>query len=68
MSIAWCVGDHEVEISSELPALNSQFHECVEMFGLQYLSMLVSHFQCKVGNKLFSIPIPYLMFDFIAYL
>lgn len=57
MSVAWCVGDHEEEITAALSRLNSELQKLIESASLEYLSVYVCYIFCKSGNKIFTFPL-----------
>lgn len=56
MSIAWCTGDCEAELSSRLPEMTLYFQEILSKLDVSDIFTYVKHLCCKSGNKIFQFP------------
>ncbi|KAF2898874.1 hypothetical protein ILUMI_07302 [Ignelater luminosus] len=55
MSLVWCVGDYENEISKILPQLCMGTEEVLNNYPQSSWYNYVTHLECKSGNKLFNL-------------
>ncbi|KAL1518170.1 hypothetical protein ABEB36_001832 [Hypothenemus hampei] len=53
VSIAWCVGDHQQELTSHIQGLNEKLACLRQRYDQSHWYMFVESVHCKIGNKQF---------------
>lgn len=54
MSLVWCIGDHQEELTTKLPELQNIANQILINYPENNFYNYVTYLECKCGNKLFT--------------